>query len=482
MFISTPVERKHWKKEYLVIYFLKARMASDTYDVKVYIYDLSRGLARTMSQAFLGKQLEGIWHTGIVVYGKEYFFGGMGGIEWCSPGGTVLGQPTTIHNLGQTQIPYEMFMDYLHDLSQTTFRGECYHLLDHNCNTFSSEVAQFLTGNDIPAVITGLPAEVMSTPFGQMIRPFIDAMSVQPTGGHAVFSDTPSSQSNTKAPPTTSQPSSTAPPPSSQPSQSQNPNSSQTTRKEAQHDKEKSKPFVYATEIGSPSYWCSSELGLSSAVQGHFKEIYEFLSQADDSWSLGRDHMTMLCRLVLGHDKGCEIYALQLLCRLVLKEDIVQLISHDQKSKFPDILDHFENFTEQIKISLIRMLTNCCSLVSGHSLLHDKYRQRTNNICVSGLLSDNEEMTKPAIALSYNLSCRKLSEDSELEIGSALLNCMEKDLDEQTAFHLLTAVLHMMESNEQVKGLAGVLGVSVASYRTKSDRITKLCDNISVLL
>ncbi|XP_053390630.1 uncharacterized protein LOC123563677 isoform X2 [Mercenaria mercenaria] len=414
-------------------------MALDNYAVKVYIYDLSHGLARTMSQALLGKQLEGIFHTSIVVYGKEYFYGsgseGRGGIEWCSPGRSGFGQPTTIHDLGQTQVPYEMFMDYLHDLSQTTF-----------------------------------------SPFGQMMRPFIDALTVQLTGGHAVFSDTPSSQSNTNAPPTTSQPSRTAPPPSSQPSQSQNPNSSQTTEKEAQHDKEKSKPFVYATEIRR------FELGLSSALQRHIKDFLEFLSQADNSWSLGRDQMMMLCGLVLDHDKGVEIYALQLLCRLILKKENVQVISHDPKSNFPVILDHFENFTEQLKISVIRMLTNCCSLASGHRLLQDKYRRRTNNICVSGLLSDNEEMTQSAIALSYNLSCRKLSEDSEIELGSALLNCMEKDLDEQTAFHLLTAVLHMMESNRQVKGLAGVLGVSVASYRTKSDRITKLCDSISVLL
>lgn len=34
---------------------------------------------------FVGKQIDGIWHTGIVVFGKEYFYGGMGGIECCAP-------------------------------------------------------------------------------------------------------------------------------------------------------------------------------------------------------------------------------------------------------------------------------------------------------------------------------------------------------------------------------------------------------------
>ena len=31
-----------------------------------------------------GKQIDGIWHTGIVVYGREYFFGG-DGIMNCPP-------------------------------------------------------------------------------------------------------------------------------------------------------------------------------------------------------------------------------------------------------------------------------------------------------------------------------------------------------------------------------------------------------------
>lgn len=38
-----------------------------------------------------------------------------------------------------------------------------YDLLENNCNSFSDEVAQFLTGNSIPGHITSLPAEVMST-------------------------------------------------------------------------------------------------------------------------------------------------------------------------------------------------------------------------------------------------------------------------------------------------------------------------------
>lgn len=44
--------------------------------VKVRIYDLSQGLAKNLSRMLIGKQIDGIWHTGVVVFGKEYFYGG----------------------------------------------------------------------------------------------------------------------------------------------------------------------------------------------------------------------------------------------------------------------------------------------------------------------------------------------------------------------------------------------------------------------
>jgi len=39
--------------------------------VTLHLYDLSGGLAEIFSQAVLGRQVDGIWHTGIVVHGKN---------------------------------------------------------------------------------------------------------------------------------------------------------------------------------------------------------------------------------------------------------------------------------------------------------------------------------------------------------------------------------------------------------------------------
>lgn len=39
-------------------------------DVVLRVYDLSRGMAAQLSLAILGKQIDGIWHTGVYVFGR----------------------------------------------------------------------------------------------------------------------------------------------------------------------------------------------------------------------------------------------------------------------------------------------------------------------------------------------------------------------------------------------------------------------------
>ncbi|NXU50925.1 DESI1 isopeptidase, partial [Turnix velox] len=158
--------------------------------VKLYVYDLSKGMARRLSPLMLGKRtarptttlLLPLGHTSIIVHKDEFFYGS-GGISSCAPGGTLLGPPDLVVDLGNTEVTEEIFLEYLSSLGESMFRGESYNLFDHNCNTFSNEVAQFLTGRKIPSYITDLPAEVLATPFGQALRPFLDSIQIQPPGG-----------------------------------------------------------------------------------------------------------------------------------------------------------------------------------------------------------------------------------------------------------------------------------------------------------
>ncbi|KFP76211.1 Desumoylating isopeptidase 1, partial [Apaloderma vittatum] len=134
-----------------------------------------------------GKQLDGIWHTSIIVHKDEFYYGA-GGISSCPPGGTILGPPDSVIDLGNTEVTEEIFLEYLSSLGQSMFRSECYNLLEHNCNTFSNEVAQFLTGRKIPSYITDLPDEILATPFGQALRPLLASVQVQPSGGNTFSS------------------------------------------------------------------------------------------------------------------------------------------------------------------------------------------------------------------------------------------------------------------------------------------------------
>ncbi|KAL2238664.1 desumoylating isopeptidase 1 [Sesamum indicum] len=148
-------------------------MAEEGYKVALNVYDLSQGLARQLSTTFLGKPIEGIWHTGVVVYGYEYYFGG--GIQSAPAGTTPYGTPIRVVDLGFTHVPKDVFEMYLQEIGPR-YTAETYSLLTHNCNNFSNEVAQFLVGASIPDYILNLPNEVMSSPMGALILPMIQQL------------------------------------------------------------------------------------------------------------------------------------------------------------------------------------------------------------------------------------------------------------------------------------------------------------------
>ncbi|XP_075231865.1 uncharacterized protein LOC142330480 isoform X3 [Lycorma delicatula] len=128
----------------------------------------------TEDQVKLCQKIEGIWHTAIVVYGRETFYGSQG-ITTCEPGGTILGQPLRIIPLGKTYIPRAVFDDYIHCLGRSTFRGKNYDLLKHNCNNFSNELSQFLVGQPIPQYILSLPENILSL-LGSSFRQTVDGL------------------------------------------------------------------------------------------------------------------------------------------------------------------------------------------------------------------------------------------------------------------------------------------------------------------
>ncbi|TKY55483.1 DeSI protein [Spatholobus suberectus] len=101
----------------------------------------------------------GIFHSGIEVHGMEYGFGaheyptsGVFEVEPRSCPGFIFRRSVL---LGGTDMSYSEFRSFMERLS-AKYHGDTYHLIAKNCNHFTDEVCQQLTGKPIPAWVNRL--------------------------------------------------------------------------------------------------------------------------------------------------------------------------------------------------------------------------------------------------------------------------------------------------------------------------------------
>ncbi|KAH9969699.1 PPPDE putative peptidase domain-containing protein [Russula dissimulans] len=158
--------------------------------VKLYVYELSNGMVRAMSMQLVGRQIDGIWHTSVVVFNKEIFYGH--GIHITPPGRSHHGQPQQILDMGETALDEQIFEEYLAEM-RGHYTADKYHLLDFNCNSFTDDCIGFLTGGSIPPWIKDLPSDFLSTPFGAALRPTIDSMFGRSTTATVAQQQSPTS-------------------------------------------------------------------------------------------------------------------------------------------------------------------------------------------------------------------------------------------------------------------------------------------------
>lgn len=144
--------------------------------VQVYVYDISHGLARSLSMGFLGIQLDAIYHTGIVINKTEYYFD-TEDVTALPAGTTRFGIPQEVLDCGETYIPQDVFHEFLEDMKEGRFKFGSYNVLRNNCNHFTHDALQFLNGQDLDVKILNLPEQVLSSPNGAMIEQMFGAMS-----------------------------------------------------------------------------------------------------------------------------------------------------------------------------------------------------------------------------------------------------------------------------------------------------------------
>lgn len=160
-------------------------------EVTLHVYDLSNGLAAQFSPALLGKPIAAIYHTGLVAFSVEHFFGG--GICASPPAATPYGSPIDRIVLGTTTKSHVAFAAFLADITPR-FTAATYDLLENNCNNFTDAAAHFLLGAGIPDYILDLPRDALDSPLGAALRPMLDSMQAgvrDASAGHELAPPSP---------------------------------------------------------------------------------------------------------------------------------------------------------------------------------------------------------------------------------------------------------------------------------------------------
>ncbi|GAB1597440.1 uncharacterized protein LOC115215647 [Argonauta hians] len=435
----------------------------DKYKVEVYIYDLSKGMATALSVPLLGKQINGIWHTGIVVFGMEYYFGS-DGISYCKPAQTVIGQPDTIENLGTTSISYDVFKDFLYGLSTDQFKPQTYNLFDHNCNTFSNEVAQFLTGNKIPSYIIDLPAEVANTPLGSMMKSMTNKMTIQPSGGRTLFSPYDSTDSSSDNSPVT-YPSDPLP------------------------NRE-----IFASEI-------------NETEKKLLDDIYTRLTSGSSSHNLNTKHLKMLVMLVIKKnniDSIIKCAAVSLLQELMIKKNAIDILQQNDDHIIAYLLQEFKSFPPDVMVTVLKLVTNVCSSDAGFNFLTSAHENRlesvkeygsnseggmfsylalTGEAVVTGLLLEHSDINDVAAAAVYNFHRTQMNEDLLIAVSSALTQCLQRvEISEKTALLGLQSLRWFIELNEGVCALVKMMELDYQRLSQKSVQVKETCKKITNIL
>ncbi|EOB11587.1 hypothetical protein NBO_1039g0002 [Nosema bombycis CQ1] len=121
----------------------------ETNKVILRVYDIgNEAITKTIS-LMIGKEIKGIFHTSVEVFGSEFYF--QNKITMSLPNKTTFGNPVRIHTLGETSVTREMLEEYL-EILEHKYNSSSYHLIHNNCNNFTDTVCLFLVEKNIPRV------------------------------------------------------------------------------------------------------------------------------------------------------------------------------------------------------------------------------------------------------------------------------------------------------------------------------------------
>lgn len=141
-------------------------------EVTVNLYDLSNGIGESLSPWVLGVPVEGVWHTGVVAFGREYFFSR--DTVYDTPGDTSFGKPYKVFSMGYTLWRQEELHTHIVEDLKPVFHRETYDVIDCNCNHFSESVLKFLNVASLPDEVLRQPEFLKSAHWVRTMKPIMN--------------------------------------------------------------------------------------------------------------------------------------------------------------------------------------------------------------------------------------------------------------------------------------------------------------------
>lgn len=170
--------------------FLAFSMGRRKVPVELLLYDITKGNSELFSSVLLGQKFEAIYHSSILVHGKEFWYGG--NIFMSKPPmsehfgptldksskmklqqSTYLPKLKSVH-LGYTLMTMDEIIEYQSQEMSGNFTPSSYDVLTQNCNHFSNHLARVLCGQCISEVITQQPQLVLDAPRMRFLIPLLN--------------------------------------------------------------------------------------------------------------------------------------------------------------------------------------------------------------------------------------------------------------------------------------------------------------------
>lgn len=128
--------------------------------VELYFYDLTKGSGWWWTPVLLGQSMPSLWHCGVVVFDKEYRYGG--NIFESNPGCTAFGKPFKTIKLGETCRTRQDLLSFVNRHLSHQFAVDNYQVLSNNSNHFCDALCMFLLNKHISQEVLQQPEMIMS--------------------------------------------------------------------------------------------------------------------------------------------------------------------------------------------------------------------------------------------------------------------------------------------------------------------------------